>query len=212
MMAQVVRDIMTKEIVTIDEGETALEAARIMSDRGISSLIVVKDGVPMGIITERDFVKKVCAKQLEASVIKVGTLMSKIRTVADPDTPIQVAVQRMANKGIRRLPIIQEGKVVGIITVTDLARYLRTIMLLEGALSPNKTRGFWSTNSNVDDHREEDHDENNGKEDDNDDDNRGRSSNGNSETASSSTTSTTTAAIATAARALNTRVPANSIF
>jgi predicted transcriptional regulator len=196
---------MTKEIVTIDEGETALEAARIMAERGISSLIVVKDGLPMGIITERDFVKKVCAKQLEPSVIKVGTLMSRIRTIADPDTPIQVAVQRMANKGIRRLPIIQEGKVVGIITVTDLARYLRTIMLLEGALSPNKTRGFWSASSNVDDHPEDDHDENNGKEGNNDDcdydENASRRFNDNSD-----------AATTTATRASDTRVPANSIF
>jgi CBS domain-containing protein len=163
MMGEVVRDIMTKDIVTIDEGETALEAAKIMSQRGISSLIVVKDGVPKGIITERDFVKKVCAKQLEASAIKIGTLMSSIRTVAEPDTPIQVAVQRMANKGIRRLPIIQEGKVVGIVTVTDLARYLRTMLLLEGALSRDKTRGFWSANTNVDDEDEDDNHINNNK-------------------------------------------------
>lgn len=208
MMAQVVRDIMTKEIVTIDEGETALEAARIMAERGISSLIVVKDGLPMGIITERDFVKKVCAKQLEPSVIKVGTLMSRIRTIADPDTPIQVAVQRMANKGIRRLPIIQEGKVVGIITVTDLARYLRTIMLLEGALSPNKTRGFWSASSNVDDHPEDDHDENNGKEGNNDDDDDENDENASRRFNDNSDAATTT----TATRASDTRVPANSIF
>ncbi|MFL6364999.1 MAG: cyclic nucleotide-binding/CBS domain-containing protein [Nitrososphaeraceae archaeon] len=139
MMAELVRDIMTKDIVTIDEGETALEAARIMSQKGISSLIVVKDEVPKGIITERDFIKKICAKQLEISQVKITSIMSRIRTVADPDTPIEVAVQRMANRGIRRLPIMQEGKVVGIITVTDLARYLRTILLLEGTLDVNKT-------------------------------------------------------------------------
>ena len=138
-MAELVRDIMTKDIVTIDEGETALEAARIMSQKGISSLLVVKDEVPKGIITERDFIKKICAKQLEISQVKVTSIMSRIRTVADPDTPIEVAVQRMANRGIRRLPIMQEGKVVGIITVTDLARYLRTILLLEGTLDVNKT-------------------------------------------------------------------------
>jgi CBS domain-containing protein len=185
MMGEVVRDIMTKDIVTIDEAETALEAAKIMSQRGISSLIVVKDGVPKGIITERDFVKKVCAKQLEASAIKIGALMSSIRTVAEPDTPIQVAVQRMANKGIRRLPIIQEGKVVGIVTVTDLARYLRTILLLEGALSRNKTRGFWSANSNLDEGEDEDHNHvhknnnnsNSNKEGDNNDDNGGYNEN-----------------------------------
>jgi CBS domain-containing protein len=148
MMAELVRDIMTKDIVTIDEGETALEAARIMSQRGISSLIVVKDEVPKGIITERDFIKKVCAKQLEISQVKVNSIMSRIRTVADPDTTIEVAVQRMANRGIRRLPIMQEGKVVGIITVTDLARYLRTILLLEGALDVNKT-DCWSNNNST---------------------------------------------------------------
>jgi CBS domain-containing protein len=147
MMAELVRDIMTKDIVTIDEGETALEAARIMSQKGISSLIVVKDEVPKGIITERDFIKKICAKQLEISQVKINSIMSRIRTVADPDTPIEVAVQRMANRGIRRLPVMQEGKVVGIITVTDLARYLRTILLLEGALDVNKT-DCWSNNNN----------------------------------------------------------------
>jgi CBS domain-containing protein len=192
MMADVVRDIMTRDIVTIDEGETALEAARIMSQRGISSLIVVKDGVPKGIITERDFVKKVCAKQLEASEIKIGTLMSRIRTVADPDTPIQVAVQRMANQGIRRLPIIQEGKVVGIVTVTDLARYLRTILLLEGALSPNKTRGFWSANINVD-ADDDNHDNNKDKERDDEDGNDNGSYNDNTNAVTTATASNTSA-------------------
>jgi CBS domain-containing protein len=192
MMADVVRDIMTKDIVTIDEGETALEAARIMSQRGISSLIVVKDGVPKGIITERDFVKKVCAKQLEASEIKIGTLMSRIRTVADPDTPIQVAVQRMANQGIRRLPIIQEGKVVGIVTVTDLARYLRTILLLEGALSPNKTRGFWSANINVD-ADDDNHENNKDKERDDEGGNDNGSYNDNTNAVTTATASNTSA-------------------
>ena len=146
MMAELVRDIMTKDIVTVDEDETALEAARIMSQKGISSLIVVKDDVPKGIVTECDFVKKICAKQLEVSQVKINIIMSRIITVADPDTPIEVAVQRMANRGIRRLPIMQEGKVVGIITVTDLARYLRSTLLLEGALDVNKT-DCWSNST-----------------------------------------------------------------
>ena len=139
-MADVVRDIMTKHIVTIDEGETALEAARIMSQKGISSLIVVKDETPKGIVTERDFVKKICAKQLKVSEVKIADIMSTIRTVADPDTPIEVAVQRMANRGIRRLPIMQDGKVVGIVTVTDLARYLRTVLLLEQTLDDDDNK------------------------------------------------------------------------
>jgi CBS domain-containing protein len=134
-MPKVVRDIMTKHVVTIDENRTALEAAKIMTEKGISSLIVLKDQNPVGIVTERDFVKKICIKELKISHVKVNEVMSKIRTFADPDIPIEVAVQRMVNHKIRRLPIIETGQVVGIITVTDLAKYLRTILLIEGALS-----------------------------------------------------------------------------
>jgi CBS domain-containing protein len=135
MMPKVVRDIMTKNVVTIEVNRTALEAAKIMAEKGISSLIVLKDQDPVGIITERDFVKKICIKELNVSRVKVNDVMSKIRTVADPEISIEVAVQRMVNHKIRRLPIMEDGKVVGIITVTDLAKYLRTILLIEGALS-----------------------------------------------------------------------------
>jgi CBS domain-containing protein len=112
-----------------------LEAAKVMAEKGISSLIVLRDQDPVGIVTERDFVKKICIKELIVSRIKVNEIMSKIRTFADPETPIEVAVQRMVNHKIRRLPIMENNKVVGIITVTDLAKYLRTTLLIEGALS-----------------------------------------------------------------------------
>ncbi|MGI0004771.1 MAG: CBS domain-containing protein [Nitrososphaera sp.] len=135
MAASVVRDIMTKEIVTIDGDSTALEAAKLMTEKGISSVFIVKDGNPIGIVTERDFIKKICAKELAVSQVRIGDIMSKILTTASPDTPIEVAVQRMVNHKIRRLPIMEREKIVGIITVTDLAKHLRTTLLLEGALS-----------------------------------------------------------------------------
>jgi CBS-domain-containing membrane protein len=135
MAASVVRDIMTKEIVTIDGDKTALEAAKLMAEKGISSLFVMKDAQPVGIVTERDFIKKICAKELAIAQVKIAEIMSKILTTADPEMPIEVAVQRMINHKIRRLPIMEGGKVVGIITVTDLAKHLRTTLLLEGTLS-----------------------------------------------------------------------------
>jgi CBS domain-containing protein len=138
MMDELVRDIMTKNVVTIASDKTALDAAKLMAEKGISSLIVVKNGNPEGIITERDFIRKICAKELQVAQIKVINIMSKIQTIAEPDTPIEVAVQRMVNRRIRRLPILQDGRVVGIITVTDLARHLRTILLIEGALPSDR--------------------------------------------------------------------------
>jgi CBS domain-containing protein len=137
-MDELVRDIMTKNVVTIASDKTALDAAKLMAEKGISSLIVVKNGNPEGIITERDFIKKICVKELQVAQIKIINIMSKTQTIAEPDTPIEVAVQRMVNRRIRRLPILQDGRVVGIITVTDLARHLRTILLIEGALSGDR--------------------------------------------------------------------------
>jgi CBS domain-containing protein len=134
-MDELVRDVMTKDLLTISEKDTALKAAQLMSEKGVSSLIVLSEEQPIGIITERDFIKKICLKELKLSSVKVGDMMSKIRTFASPDTTIDVAVQRMVNNRIRRLPIMENGKLVGIITVTDLAKHLRTILLLNKALS-----------------------------------------------------------------------------
>src|SRR5215204_2888577 len=106
-----------------------------MTDKHISSVIVVDKEEPIGIITERDFVKKICSKELEISKVNVGEIMSRILTFAGPDTSIDVAIQRMLNHNIRRLPILSEGKVIGIITVTDLAKHLRTELLLQEALT-----------------------------------------------------------------------------
>ncbi|MDW3625263.1 MAG: CBS domain-containing protein [Nitrososphaeraceae archaeon] len=126
---------MIKDLLTISENETALKAAQVMTEKGVSSLIVLANDQPIGIVTERDFIKKICIKELKVSSVRVRDMMSRIRTSASPDTPIDVAVQRMVNNRIRRLPIIENGKVVGIITVTDLAKHLRTILLLNNTLS-----------------------------------------------------------------------------
>ena len=126
---------MSKDLLTISENESALKAAQMMNEKGVSSLIVISGERPIGIITERDFIKKICLKDLRISNVKVGEMMSKIRTFASPDTTIDVAVQRMVNNRIRRLPIMENGKLIGIITVTDLAKHLRTILLLNQAVS-----------------------------------------------------------------------------
>jgi CBS domain-containing protein len=134
-VAEQVKDIMSKDLVTISKERSALDAAKIMTDKGVSSLIVLSGDQPVGIVTERDFIKKICLKELQLSEVQIGHIMSKIRTYATPDTSIEVAVQRMINNRIRRLPIMDDDKLIGIVTVTDLAKHLRTILLLNGALS-----------------------------------------------------------------------------
>ena len=132
-MQEVVSQIMTNQVVTINFAQSALDAALLMKEKRISSLIVQDDNnKSLGIITERDFVKRVCAEDKKSSEVRISELMSKIQTFAEPDTPVDVAVQRMINNRIRRLPVILDGKVIGIITVTDLAKELRRLMLTKG--------------------------------------------------------------------------------
>ncbi len=125
------RDIMIKNVVTIDRDKNAQDVARSMAEHGIGSLVVVSDGKPIGIVTERDLVRKVCTKDIVTSKIPISDIMSSPVISAEPDMPIETAVQRMFNNKIRRLVILESDKIIGIVTVSDLAKYVRTRSLID---------------------------------------------------------------------------------
>jgi len=129
-----IRDIMEKNVITIENDKTAQEAAKIIAEKDISFLVVINDGIPQGVLSESDFVRKVAAEDKKSSGIKVSDIMSyKFRSV-DPTTTIEDAVQKMLNKNIRRLLVIDNEKLVGVITQTDLASYLRDQILVDGTI------------------------------------------------------------------------------
>jgi len=129
-----IRDIMEKNVITIENDKTAQEAAKIIAQKDISFLVVINDGIPQGVLSESDFVRKVAAEDKKTSEIKVSDIMSyKFRSV-DPTTTIEDAVQKMLNKNIRRLLVIENEKLVGVITQTDLASYLRDQILVDGTI------------------------------------------------------------------------------
>jgi len=129
-----IRDIMEKNVITIENDKTAQEAAKIIGKKDISFLVVINDGIPQGVLSESDFVRKVAAEDKKASEIKVSDIMSyKFRSVG-PTTTIEDAVQKMLNKNIRRLLVIENEKLVGVITQTDLASYLRDQLLVDGTI------------------------------------------------------------------------------
>lgn len=132
-MAQV-RDIMEKNVITIEKSKTALDAAKVLSEKGISFLVIVEDEQPIGLVTERDFVRKIIVDDKTASKIPLQEIMSpKFRSVG-PDTAIEDAAQKMLNNNIRRLVVTEDEKLVGVITQTDLTRYLRSKVLIEGTV------------------------------------------------------------------------------
>ncbi len=129
-----VRDIMQKNVITIQEDKTALDAAKLISEKDISFLVIIKDDKPIGVVTERDFVRKIDAEDKNASQIPLSKIMSyKFRWV-EPSTDIEDAVQKMLNHNIRRLIVLENEKLVGVITQTDLADFLRSKLLIEGTV------------------------------------------------------------------------------
>ncbi len=125
------KDIMVSNVVTIDPDKTARDAAKLMADSGISSVIVMKGDEIIGIVTERDLVRKVCANDIPSSKVSITSVMSSPVITAESDLPIEAAVQRMFNNRIRRLPVVEDGKLVGIVTISDIAKHMRTKWLIE---------------------------------------------------------------------------------
>ena len=129
-----IRDIMEKNVITIEGNQTTQEAAEIIAEKDISFLVVMRDGMPEGVLSESDFVRKVAANNKKSSEVLVSEIMSyKFRSVG-PTTTIEDAVQKMLNNNIRRLLILEDEKLVGVITQTDLASYLRDQILVEGTV------------------------------------------------------------------------------
>jgi len=129
-----VRDIMQKNVITIDYDKTALEAAEMLKEKEISFLVIIKDSRPSGIVSERDIVRKIAAEDLTASSIKLEEIMSKKYKWVEPNTKIEFAVQKMINNNIRRLLVLENENLVGVITQTDLAEVLRSKLLINGTL------------------------------------------------------------------------------
>ncbi|MGI0087260.1 MAG: CBS domain-containing protein [Nitrosotalea sp.] len=129
-----VRDIMVNNVITIEHDKTAKDVAVLMAEKGISSLVVVKEGIPIGLVTERDLVHKVSTTDKKSLDVPISEIMSPNFRWVEPMTSIEDAVQKMTNKNIRRLLVLADGKLVGIITETDLARYLRSKLLIDGAM------------------------------------------------------------------------------
>jgi CBS domain-containing protein len=117
-----IKDYMQKDIVTVDVKASAAEASKIMMEKNVGYAVVLEKSQPAGIITERDLVQKVMAKEKDPSMVEVGELMSTPLISIDPDATIEEAVQTMAKKGIRKLPVIRSHIIYGIFTTRDLAK------------------------------------------------------------------------------------------
>jgi len=117
-----VREVMTPAPTTIEAGEDVVEAARLMAAQDVGSLPVVDNGELVGIVTDRDLAVQVLAKDLDPHKTTVASVCSENPVVVGPEDSLEDALQRMAKEQVRRLPVVAEHRIVGILAQADVSR------------------------------------------------------------------------------------------
>ena len=120
-MAQAVREIMTANPDSLPASASLLEAARKMRDNDIGSVVVTDNGSICGIVTDRDLSIRAIADGKDPKKTKLGEICSRSLKTLSPDDEAETAVKLMREQAIRRLPVVQDGQAVGIVSLGDLA-------------------------------------------------------------------------------------------
>ena len=118
-----VKDIMTKSVISVDVSMTVNEAAKMMEDAKVGAVIVMENNTPIGIVTDRDFAVKIVAHAYQITT-PVKQIMSTPLIATSPDETVLMAADLMYTRDIRKLPVIDNDQVIGIITATDLVNQL----------------------------------------------------------------------------------------
>jgi CBS domain-containing protein len=117
-----VEDIMTREVITVDENATVKEAARMMDKNGISCLIALRKGRAIGIITERDLLKRIIVEYRNPEKTKVGKVMSSPLEVISVGADLEEALRLMFRRKIKKIAVVDKESLLGLVSLTDLAR------------------------------------------------------------------------------------------
>ena len=124
-MTQSVRDAMTENPRSIGASASVVEAARLMREGDIGSLPITDDEELVGMITDRDITTRVVAEASDLAATSVGDVYSQDLISVEPDKDLEEAVQLMARHQVRRLPVVENGRLVGIVAQADVALALR---------------------------------------------------------------------------------------
>ena len=122
MSSTTVKEVMTRAPSTIESGGSVVEAAQQMLNEDVGSLPVVHGDELVGMVTDRDLVLQVVAKNLDPNKVQVAEVCSEDPAVATPNEPLEQALATMAAEQVRRLPVVEDGRLVGILAQADVAR------------------------------------------------------------------------------------------
>lgn len=123
------REAMSSPVITVDEDSSVVQAAEIMSDRGVGAIIVNSaEGKPVGIVTERDLVFRVIARDRVPRQLKVKEVMSSPLKTVESETSLEEAMRMMDRLNIRRLGVTYKGRLEGVITDKDVLRVMPALI------------------------------------------------------------------------------------
>lgn len=121
-MQETVKDVMSRNIIAVLPGDTAQEAARLMQENNIGAVPVVSGGELKGILTDRDIVLRCVASGRNPDSVKASEMMTTNVAYVTPDQTVHDAVQMMAGEQVRRLPVVRDGYIDGMVSMADIAR------------------------------------------------------------------------------------------
>jgi CBS domain-containing protein len=119
-MSQKIRDVMSQEPITLGPDSTVIDAAQAMRDSNVGDVIVL-DGDDIGILTDRDIAVRAVAEGLDPRDVQVTDICSRHAATLAPDDSVERAAQMMREHAVRRLPVVEQGKPIGIVSLGDLA-------------------------------------------------------------------------------------------
>jgi CBS domain-containing protein len=122
MPDKTVREAMTASPKVVSSDTTVVDAARAMTTENVGSLPIVDQEKLVGIVTDRDLVTNVLAKDLDPRKVPVSDVGTENPVFVRPEDPLDAALQRMAEKQVRRLPVVEDGRLVGILAQADVSR------------------------------------------------------------------------------------------
>lgn len=120
-MATYVRDVMTSDPLTMGVGETLTAAARQMRDADVGDIIVLDGGRIRGIVTDRDIAVRALADELDPTTTTLGEIATRDLVTVAPDDDLQTAIGVMRTHSVRRIPVVQSERLVGVVSLGDLA-------------------------------------------------------------------------------------------
>ena len=127
-MSLKVEDVMIEDLVIVEEDISVKKAVELMNKHEIGCLIVTKRGKPIGIVTERDMLTRVLAELRSPDKTKIAEIMSRPLIVADPQMDLEEAARLMFKMKVKKLPVVSNGELVGLVTLTDIARFQPQVM------------------------------------------------------------------------------------